>query len=126
MTLEAFLDPTGGSDARELDHSIATNRDSVSGKYQALGDVEPWPDFSSARISSNAILRPCLEQQFAPFWRSWVPPASRVIHNERQLENVFLQTLMTRVNIALDMAVPDDEPRVTVVAGLGSFTSYAV
>lgn len=122
-TIDDFLEPWGGPNADELRHRVAgRKRRARDGRYEELGRVEGWDGFNLSRISSN--LGPCLAIRFEPQWQAWIADLARIIYNERQLEAFYDKTFITRVNIALQNAIPQHEPRVTIVEGPGSFDSY--
>lgn len=122
-TIDEFLDSWNGPGADELNHALARSVTSSNiGRYDVLGRIERWQAFHSSRISSSLQMR-TLKKRFTPMWQSWLPDLARVIYSERQLESLYYNTLITRVNIALHKAIPPEEPRVTVVMCPGSFDS---
>ena len=118
-----FLEPWQGPDAHELHHTIAnpTGPSSIDPRYNVVGEVEYWQEFPSSNMSSS--IHAALDKQFTPRWQGWLPDFARAIYNERQLECLYYSTLITRVNLALQHAIPSGHPQVTVVMCPGSFDS---
>ncbi|OQE10125.1 hypothetical protein PENFLA_c001G00627 [Penicillium flavigenum] len=125
LTIDNFLEPWHGPDADELYHTLATtmSSSSIDSRYDEVGQSELWQAFQSSNIS-NPRMRAFLDKQFTTRWQAWLPDLARVIYNERQLESLYYNTLITRVNIALQNAIPSEDPRVTVVVCPGSFDSF--
>ncbi|KAJ5622670.1 hypothetical protein N7528_005902 [Penicillium herquei] len=71
-------------------------------------------------------MRNILGLQITPNWQAWLPDLERIILNERQLEHLYHSTLITRVNIALQNAIPANRPRLTVIVGPGCFDSHDI
>lgn len=51
-------------------------------------------------------MRTSLDSVLTPRWKAWLPDLARVIYNERMPETFYSSTLVTRVNIALQYALP--------------------
>jgi hypothetical protein len=125
LTVAIFLEPCG-ADAEELRHTLADSvrSTSVDRRYEVLGKTQPWHSFYSHDIHSVPVLRHSLETEFIPQWQAWISDVARVIYSERMLENLYSNTLMTRVNIALHHAIPQRDRCVTIITCPGAFDSY--
>lgn len=126
--VDSFLEPWHGPDADDLHHKLAyPNRSSsIDNRYDVLGETEPWQAFCASSISSNAEMRALLDRRLRPRWQAWQSDFARVIYSERQLESLYSATLMTRLNIAFQNAIPPNKPRVTIIICPGSFESRGV
>ncbi|KAM6485431.1 hypothetical protein HDV62DRAFT_286815 [Trichoderma sp. SZMC 28011] len=101
-------------------------RDADNSRFAPLADLrERWLDFDVERISSQPSIAACLNRSCAVSWEPQIPRFARVVYSERQLEALFLQTLITRVNIALDKAIPPNEERIAILVGPGAFESVS-
>ncbi|KAJ6117942.1 hypothetical protein N7523_005693 [Penicillium sp. IBT 18751x] len=125
LTVAKFLEPCG-ADAEELRHILADSvrSTSVDGRYEVLGKTQPWRSFYSHDTHSVPFLRDALETEFIPRWQAWISDVARVIHSERMLENLYSNTLMTRVNIALHHAIPQKGQCITIITCPGAFDSH--
>lgn len=123
-TINNFLEPWQGLGADDLLHTLADSAgpSSVDRRYEELGQTEVWHALSN--IISSPKISASLDITFTPWWQVWMPDLARIIYNERQLESLYYNTLITRVNIALEHAIPPEDPRITVVVCPGSFNSY--
>ncbi|RFU72660.1 hypothetical protein TARUN_9604 [Trichoderma arundinaceum] len=127
-TLGAFLRPPYNG-REELGHTLA----SISKKnkkphnpdnspFESLAEsILEWDDFGI----QDPLLTACLSNPCEVQWQPWIPSIARVIYGERQLEALYLQTLITRVNVALQQAIPPDEDPITLVIGPGAFESVS-
>lgn len=101
-------------------------RDADNSRFAPLADVrERWLEFDAEYISSQPSIAACLKRPCAVSWEPQIPRFARVVYSERQLEALFLQTLVTRVNIALDKAIPPNEERIAILVGPGAFESVS-
>ncbi|KAK4059813.1 hypothetical protein Trihar35433_10629 [Trichoderma harzianum] len=101
-------------------------RDADNSRFAPLADVrERWLEFDAEYISSQPSIAACLKRPCAVSWEPQIPKFARVVYSERQLEALFLQTLITRVNIALDKAIPPNEERIAILVGPGAFESVS-
>ncbi|KKO97232.1 hypothetical protein THAR02_10665 [Trichoderma harzianum] len=101
-------------------------RDADNSRFAPLADVrERWLEFDAEYISSQPSIAACLKRPCAVSWEPQIPRFARVVYSERQLEALFLQTLITRVNIALDKAIPPNEERIAILVGPGAFESVS-
>ncbi|KAM0259957.1 hypothetical protein ACHAQJ_003050 [Trichoderma viride] len=127
-TVGAFLEPLNNG-RNELGHVLANKpqknkkpSDSANSRFSPLAEIiQEWEDFDIRELSSCLPLAACLSMACEVQWQPQIPSIARVIYGERQLEALYLQTLVTRVNIALDKAIPPDEDRVTIIVGPGVF-----
>ncbi|KAL7908600.1 hypothetical protein GGI35DRAFT_451586 [Trichoderma velutinum] len=101
-------------------------QNSYKSRHSPLAAVINWPEFDVQSTSLDPLIAICLKMPCEVRWRPHVPEFARVIYCERQLEALYLQTLITRVNIALDKAIPPEEERITIVVGPGAFESVTV
>ncbi|KAL7943080.1 hypothetical protein V8C42DRAFT_359261 [Trichoderma barbatum] len=126
-TVKKFLQPP----PEELDHILvqiskktSKNHESANCRHIPLAEsTQEWLEFDVQVISSDPSIAACLEMPCEVMWEPQIPKIARVIYNERQLEALYLQTLITRVNIALDKAIPPEEDRIAIVIGPGAFES---
>lgn len=127
-TIDSFLEPWHAPDADDFHHKLADpeRSSSIDRRYELVGETEVWQAFCASSISSNAEMRALLDRRFRPRWQAWLPDLARVIYNERQLESLYSATLMTRLNIAFQNAIPPNKPRVTIIICPGSFESRGV
>lgn len=128
-TVDNFLEPWHGPDADDLCHTLANSVSSSSidsSRYDEVGQTELWQAFHSYNISSSPRMRAFLDKRFIPRWQAWLPDLARVIYNERQLESLYYNTLITRVNIAFQNAIPSEDPHLTVIVCPGPFDSYRI
>ncbi|PNP58710.1 hypothetical protein THARTR1_01726 [Trichoderma harzianum] len=101
-------------------------RDADNSRFAPLADVrERWSDFDVESISAHPSIAASLSRPCVARWEPQVPRFARVVYSERQLEALFLQTLITRVNIALDKAIPQEEERIAILVGPGAFESVS-
>lgn len=102
------------------------NHDTINSHYSPLAEfIHHWTEFDVHRISLDPLITNCLSMPCEVRWEPQVPTFSRVIYSERQLEALYLQTLITRVNIALDKAIPSTEDRIAIVIGPGAFENVS-
>ncbi|KAK0762070.1 hypothetical protein N5P37_004871 [Trichoderma harzianum] len=102
------------------------NHDTTNSHYSPLAEfIHHWTEFDVHRISLDPLITNCLSMPCEVRWEPQVPTFSRVIYSERQLEALYLQTLITRVNIALDKAIPSTEDRIAIVIGPGAFENVS-
>ncbi|KAL7797931.1 hypothetical protein V8C43DRAFT_329212 [Trichoderma afarasin] len=100
--------------------------DSDNSRFPPLADVqERWLEFDVKNIASQPSIAACLNRPCGVRWEPQIPNFARVVYSERQLEALFLQTLITRVNIALDKAIPPNEERIAILVGPGAFESVS-
>ncbi|KAJ5627520.1 hypothetical protein N7528_004947 [Penicillium herquei] len=126
LTINQFLEPRD-EDVEELRHTLADSARpiSIDDRDRVLGQPEEWDSFSSPNILHASPLQNLLGKQITPRWQPWIPDAFRVIYSERMLETLYTDTLITRVNIALQHAIPSGNRRVTIIVCPGAFDSHA-
>ncbi|KAL6794861.1 hypothetical protein GGI42DRAFT_332500 [Trichoderma sp. SZMC 28013] len=113
-------------DSANISSKAQKTRDADNSRFAPLADVrERWSDFDVESISAHPSIAASLSRPCAVRWEPQVPRFARVVYSERQLEALFLQTLITRVNIALDKAIPPNEERIAIVVGPGAFESVS-
>ncbi|KAL7956746.1 hypothetical protein V8C34DRAFT_200282 [Trichoderma compactum] len=101
-------------------------RDADNSRFAPLADVrERWSEFDVESIAAHPSIAASLSTPCAVRWEPLVARFARVVYSERQLEALFLQTLMIRVNIALDKAIPPNEERIAILDGPGAFESVS-
>lgn len=125
LKIDDFLEPwVAGAD--ELSHTLADSARStvVDRRYEVLGQTELWHSFNFDEIHRVPKLSRYLETEFTCQWQAWIPDMARVIYSERMLESLFFSTLITRVNIALQNAIPSGDCHVTIIACPGAFDSH--
>ncbi|KAL6837449.1 hypothetical protein V8C40DRAFT_279322 [Trichoderma camerunense] len=102
------------------------NYDATNSRHSPLPEcIDEWTDFDVDKISLDPLIARSLLISCKGRWEPQVPTFARVIYNERQLEALYLLTLITRVNIALDKAIPSEEDRIAIVIGPGAFESVS-
>ncbi|KAJ5724953.1 hypothetical protein N7493_006681 [Penicillium malachiteum] len=126
LTVNQFLEPRD-EDVDELQHTLADSARpiSIDDRYRVLGQPEERRSFSSPNILHARALQNLLGRRITPQWQPWIPDAFRVIYSERMLETLYIDTLITRVNIALQHAIPSGDRRVTIIVCPGAFDSHA-
>ncbi|KAL6701719.1 hypothetical protein J3F84DRAFT_399414 [Trichoderma pleuroticola] len=114
-------------DSANISGNAQKRRDgSDNSRFPPLADVrERWLEFDVESISSQPSIVACLNRPCAVRWEPQIPRFARVVYSERQLEALLLQTLITRVNIALDKAIPANEERIAILVGPGAFESVS-
>ncbi|KAJ5751500.1 uncharacterized protein N7511_008465 [Penicillium nucicola] len=125
LSVAEFLEPWT-VDTEELRDTLADSARSISvdRRYEVLGQTQSWHSFYSHDIHSAPILRHSLGTEFIPQWQAWISDVARVIYSERMLENLYSSTLITRVNIALQQAIPPGDHRITIITCPGAFDSH--
>ncbi|OPB44440.1 hypothetical protein A0O28_0027590 [Trichoderma guizhouense] len=99
---------------------------SDNSRYPPLADLQEfWLEFDVENISSRPSIAACLKRPCMVRWEPQIPRFARVVYSERQLEALFLQTLITRVNIALENAIPPNEERIAILVGPPAFESVS-
>ncbi|KAJ4862734.1 hypothetical protein T069G_03688 [Trichoderma breve] len=102
------------------------NHDTTNSHYSPLAEfIHQWTEFDVHRISLDPLITNSLSMPCEVRWEPQVPTFARIIYSERQLEALYLQTLITRVNIALDKAIPSTEDRIAIVVGPGAFENVS-
>ncbi|KAL7939453.1 hypothetical protein V8C35DRAFT_286667 [Trichoderma chlorosporum] len=142
-TVEEFLQPLNGheeldqiwvvsgnalqkTDPASVSKDIRERHDPTTSRFAPLPEyIRDWPEFDVEEVSSDPLISTCLSRPCQVAWVPWIPSFARVIYNERQLEALYLQTLITRVNIALDKAIPPEEDRIAIVIGPGAFENVS-
>ncbi|UKZ75562.1 hypothetical protein TrVFT333_003249 [Trichoderma virens FT-333] len=129
-TVEQFLEPPHGPE--ETGYILASiknageRHDSADCRYMPLAEtIQEWLEFDVQNISPHSSMAQCLLMPCEMRWEPQIPRFARIIYSERQLEALYLQTLITRVNIALDHAIPSGEDRISIVVGPGAFESVS-
>ncbi|KAK4084398.1 uncharacterized protein Triagg1_878 [Trichoderma aggressivum f. europaeum] len=113
-------------DPANISGKAQKTRDADNSRFAPLADVrEKWSAFDVERISAHPSIAASLSRPCAVEWEPQVPRFARIVYSERQLEALFLQTLITRVNIALDKAIPANEERIAILVGPGAFESVS-
>ncbi|KAF3063214.1 hypothetical protein CFAM422_010034 [Trichoderma lentiforme] len=114
-------------DSANIRGNAQKKRDDLhNSRFPPLPDKkERWSEFDVKNIASQPSIAACLNRPCVVRWEPQIPRFARVVYIERQLEALFLQTLITRVNIALDKAIPPNEERIAILVNPGAFESVS-
>ncbi|KAJ5721075.1 uncharacterized protein N7483_009009 [Penicillium malachiteum] len=120
LTINQFLEPLRDEDANELRHTLADSARpiSINDRYQVLGQPEEWHSFTSRSILYARALQSLLGKRISPSGSHGYQMLSGMP------ETLYIDTLITRVNVALQHAIPSGDRSATIIVCPGAFDSH--